>query len=65
MKIALPLATFVLTSLVTPVFAAGLADQISVVDPYVRMAPPGAKVTGRLHGRQKHQRQGYSDRQGG
>ncbi len=45
MKIALPLATFVLTSLVTPVFAAGLADQISVVDPYVRMAPPGAKVT--------------------
>lgn len=26
--------------------AAGTADQISVVDPYVRMAPPGAKVTG-------------------
>jgi periplasmic copper chaperone A len=45
MKIVLPLAAFVLTSVVTPVFSAGLADQISVVDPYVRMAPPGAKVT--------------------
>lgn len=27
-------------------FAAGLADQVSVVDPYVRLAPPSAKVTG-------------------
>lgn len=29
-----------------PVLAAGMADQISVVDPYVRMAPPGSKATG-------------------
>lgn len=28
------------------VFAAGLADQVSIVDPYVRLAPPGAKVAG-------------------
>ncbi len=34
------------TSFAAPVFAAGVADQISVVDPYVRMAPPGAKTTG-------------------
>ncbi|MDP1526128.1 MAG: copper chaperone PCu(A)C [Rhodocyclaceae bacterium] len=34
------------TSFATPVFAAGAADQISVFDPYVRMAPPGAKTTG-------------------
>jgi copper(I)-binding protein len=46
MKIVLPLAAFVLPSLVTPAFAAGLADQLTVVDPYVRMAPPGAKATG-------------------
>ncbi|MDX9995575.1 MAG: copper chaperone PCu(A)C [Rhodocyclaceae bacterium] len=26
--------------------AAGVADRIEVVDPYVRMAPPGAKATG-------------------
>jgi copper(I)-binding protein len=45
MRITLPLAAFVLTCLATPLLAAGLADQISVVDPYVRMAPPGAKTT--------------------
>ncbi len=33
-------------SVVAPVLAAGVADQISVADPYVRMAPPGAKTTG-------------------
>jgi len=33
-------------SFASPVFAAaGVADQISVVDPYVRMTPPGAKAT--------------------
>lgn len=31
---------------VAPVHAAGVADQISVVAPYVRLAPPGTKVTG-------------------
>ncbi len=46
MKVFSPLAALVLTSLVTPVFAAGTADQISVVDSYVRQAPPGAKATG-------------------
>ena len=46
MKSRLSLA--VLTSLLfaLPAVAAGLADQISVADPYVRMAPPTAKVTG-------------------
>lgn len=42
----LPLVFCALTSLATPTFAAGVADQISIVDPYVRMAPPGAKATG-------------------
>jgi copper(I)-binding protein len=46
MKVLLPLAAFALTSLAAPAFAAGAADQVSVVDPYVRMAPPGAKATG-------------------
>jgi periplasmic copper chaperone A len=32
--------------LAAPVFAAGAADAVSVVDPYVRMAPPGAMATG-------------------
>jgi hypothetical protein len=27
-------------------FAAGAADSVSVVDPYVRLAPPGAQATG-------------------
>lgn len=43
MKPALALA---LLALATPVFAAGLADQVSVADAYVRMAPPGTKTTG-------------------
>jgi copper(I)-binding protein len=42
----LSLALLLATSFASPVFAAGVADQISVVDPYVRMAPPGAKATG-------------------
>jgi copper(I)-binding protein len=47
MKNVFPLAILILASLATPPsFAAGAADQISVVDPYVRLAPPGAKVTG-------------------
>ncbi len=33
-------------TLTMPVFAAGVAHQVSVVDPYVRMAPPGARATG-------------------
>lgn len=35
-----------LTAFAAPVSAAGVADQVSVVDSYVRMAPPGAKATG-------------------
>ena len=34
------------TCLSTSALAAGTADAISVVDPYVRMAPPGAMATG-------------------
>jgi copper(I)-binding protein len=45
MKSRLALAALLSAYLAMPVWAAGLADQISVVDPYVRMAPPGAKVT--------------------
>jgi periplasmic copper chaperone A len=37
-------ATFVMPA--TSALAAGLADQITVADPYVRLAPPGAKATG-------------------
>jgi copper(I)-binding protein len=49
MKLSLSLATLAiagLTAIAAPASAAGVADQISVVDPYVRMAPPGAKATG-------------------
>jgi hypothetical protein len=42
MKSILSLALFVLA---LPAFAAGFADQVGVVDPYVRMAPPGSKTT--------------------
>ena len=35
-----------LLALALPAYAAGLADQVGVVDPYVRMAPPGTKTTG-------------------
>lgn len=43
MKLPLSLA---LLAFASSAFAAGLADQISVADPYVRMAPPGTKTTG-------------------
>lgn len=43
MKSILSLA---LLALALPASAAGLADQVSVADPYVRMAPPGSKTTG-------------------
>lgn len=47
MKSSFSLACLVCaTTFAMPAFAAGQADQISVVDPYVRMAPPGTKVTG-------------------
>jgi hypothetical protein len=46
MKLAFPLALFALVGFATPAFAAGMADQISVADPRVRLAPPGARVTG-------------------
>jgi len=46
LPLAAPLAALVLTSLATPAVAAGMADQISVVDPLVRLAPPGARATG-------------------
>jgi periplasmic copper chaperone A len=35
-----------LAVLSAPTFAAGAADGVTVVDPYVRMAPPGATTTG-------------------
>lgn len=43
MKLPLSLALF---AFATSVFAAGVADQVSVADAYVRMAPPGTKTTG-------------------
>lgn len=46
MRIALTLATALLTGLSASTYAAGVADQISVADPYVRMAPPGSRTTG-------------------
>lgn len=49
MKPSLSLAALAfagLTAFALPASAAGVADQISVVDPYVRLAPPGAKATG-------------------
>lgn len=46
MKSSFSLACLVCTAFAMPAWAAGQADQISVIDPYVRMAPPGAKVTG-------------------
>jgi hypothetical protein len=45
MKLSLPVAILVLISCAAPAWAAGMADQISVIDPHVRLAPPGAKVT--------------------
>ncbi|MDP2795802.1 MAG: copper chaperone PCu(A)C [Sulfurisoma sp.] len=44
-RLTFSLAT-VLAILAAPTFAAGAADSISVVDPYVRQAPPGAMATG-------------------
>jgi copper(I)-binding protein len=43
-----PLALLLAATLAAPLsaFAAGAADQVTVVDSYVRMAPPGAKATG-------------------
>jgi copper(I)-binding protein len=46
MKFIKSFATLVLTSLSLSAFAAGVADQVSVVDPFVRLAPPGSKTTG-------------------
>lgn len=43
---SLLLAAGMAVSVVPAMAAAGVADQIGVVDPYVRMAPPGAKATG-------------------
>ena len=48
MKSALLLSASLMSGLIgpiSPVNAAGTADQITVVDPYVRLAPPGAKTT--------------------
>ena len=49
MKIISPIATLAVLAfpgISAPGIAAGLADQLSVVGPYVRLAPPGARVTG-------------------
>lgn len=45
-KLVLPLVLLALLHCVAPVWAGGMADQVSVIDPHVRLAPPGAKVTG-------------------
>lgn len=46
MKLIPSLASLVLAAFAASAFAAGVADQISVADPYVRMSPPGTKTTG-------------------
>jgi len=46
MKTRLSLACLASALITLPAFAAGMADQIEVGDPYVRMAPPGARATG-------------------
>lgn len=46
MKSRLLIASLLGGLFVLPACAAGIADRIEVVDPYVRMAPPGAKATG-------------------
>lgn len=46
MKYRYPLAVFGALFAAMPAWSAGLADAVTVVDPYVRMAPPGAKATG-------------------
>lgn len=46
MKTALSLTALAASLVCLPAWAAGLADQIEVVNPYVRVAPPGAKATG-------------------
>lgn len=46
LNFALGLAAFALTA-ATPLYAAGsAADNVSASDPYVRLVPPGQKVTG-------------------
>lgn len=46
MKLQFSLVPLLATLLSVPANAAGTADLVSVTDPYVRLAPPGAKVTG-------------------
>ena len=46
MKKSLTVAVVAAVWLVGSTWAAGLADQVTIVDPYVRMAPPGARATG-------------------
>ncbi len=46
MKTTLTLTALAVSLLSAPAWAAGLADQVEVVSPYVRVAPPGAKATG-------------------
>ncbi len=45
MKNVISLVALVLSAFAAPAFAAGAADQISVIDPYVRMTPPGTRTT--------------------
>ncbi|MDI6747834.1 MAG: copper chaperone PCu(A)C [Rhodocyclaceae bacterium] len=45
MKISIPLTFLALAGFAGQLWSAGMADQVSVADPYVRLAPPGAKVT--------------------
>lgn len=46
MKFRLAFAALLFLCVAVPAHAAGLADQISIGDAYVRLPPPGAKTTG-------------------
>lgn len=46
MRMSFLLSGLAAVAFVLPAQAAGIADQVTVVDPYVRLAPPGAKATG-------------------
>lgn len=44
MKPTLPLVFLAWVCCVAPVWAGGMADQVSVIDPHVRQAPPVQKL---------------------
>jgi len=46
MSMPILFAGLMAATIALPVQSAGIADQVTIVDPYVRLAPPGAKATG-------------------